>query len=147
MTMIYTMIDRETIFNNDSQLSKLKYNEKEMYKVNKLFRYGYLDYTLYGTFVSDRFEEKYGEGYTEEQEYKDAVKAIQTESTYLDNVYVQEFKRTYESKGYSLVYLPKVTNLMQIFMQREREQSLREWVISSKRCFVLRPFGMLKMIL
>ena len=110
MTMIYTMIDRETIFNNDSQLSKLKYNEKEMYKVNKLFRYGYLDYTLYGTFVSDRFEEKYGEGYTKEQEYKDAVKAIQTESTYLDNVYVQEFKRTYESKGYSLVYLPKVTN-------------------------------------
>lgn len=125
MTMIYTMIDRETIFNNDSQLSKLKYNEKEMYKVNKLFRYGYLDYTLYGTFVSDRFEEKYGEGYTKEQEYKDAVNAIQTESTYLDNVYVQEFKRNYESKGYSLVYLPKVTN--------SRGQSLSNANLYAKR--------------
>ena len=110
MTMVYTMIDRNTIFNNDSQMNKLKYNEKEMYQVNKLYRYGYLDYTLYGSFIKDKFSEKYGEDYSSQQDYKEAVIAIQTESTYLDNVYVKEFKTSYESRGYKVVYLPRVTN-------------------------------------
>ena len=110
MAVVFTAIDRETIFNDDQQISKLKYNELTMYKYRQWQKYGYLEYNLYSNFVSDKFQQKYGENYTEQDEYKEAVSCLNDENTYQNNATVKEFITDANSKKYEVIFLPKVVS-------------------------------------
>lgn len=107
MTLVFTAIDRETIFNQDSMITKLNGNELTVYKYRKWKEYGYLDYNDYSNYVSSKFSAKYGENYTEEAEYKDAVSALNN-SDYYCNETVDEFITTNTNNKYNIMYLPKI---------------------------------------
>lgn len=107
MTLVFTAIDRETIFNQDSMITKLNGNELTVYKYRKWKEYGYLDYNDYSNFVSSKFSAKYGENYTEESEYKEAVSALNN-SDYYCNETVDEFITTNTNNKYNIMYLPRI---------------------------------------
>lgn len=108
MTLVFTAIDRETIFNQDSMITKLNYNELTLYKHRKWKEYGYLDYNDYSNYVSSKFSNKYGENYTEQDEYKEAVNALNDEENYYCNETVDEFITINKKNKYNILYLPRV---------------------------------------
>lgn len=108
MVMVFTAIDRNTIFNNDGNMAKLKDNELQAYKYRKWAEYGYLEYNNYTDFVKTKYSEKYGETYVDEQEYKDSINALNDSNTYKDNITVKEFICEYENQGFNIVFYPRV---------------------------------------
>ena len=113
MVLVYSLIDRELIFVNDPVMIKKKYNEVEVYKLQKYEDYGYITYESYTSEINKKYEEKYGPSYNENQDYKDALNALYNENTYLTNTDVAEFVTKYKTQGYEILYLKPVYNSTQ----------------------------------
>lgn len=91
MALVYTFIDRDFIFNGDTQIQKQQHNDKEVYKYTQWERYGYLENLTYAEFLTS-LEEK---GEISSENRAEAVKIGRTASSdsEITKVYVQKILR------------------------------------------------------
>ena len=103
MIMIYSFLDKQSIFANDPTFTKMKSNRKEVYMMQEWERYGYLDYVPYGDYLLDLVRE--GEITQAEYEQYTQIGNKVTGETPEAAAYIQKFTEYYESKGYEVVPL------------------------------------------
>ena len=103
MVMVYSFLDRESIFATDPVYSKQRVNGRESYMMQQWENFGYLDYVPF----ADYMKEQRLAGIIDQETYNDAVKlgkAAENDSE-LTAKYVQEFTEKYESEGYEITRL------------------------------------------
>ena len=109
MVLIYSLMDRASIFANDPVFSKQKMNVKVVYQYQQWEKYGYLDYVAY----SDWLMEQLSSGEITETEYP--TLAVLGKNAPDDSAataeYVQKFTEYYEAKGYTVERLPGITKV------------------------------------
>ena len=107
MLLIYSLMDKETIFAADPVFSKQKSNNKEVYQYQQWEKYGYLDYVSY----SDWLKEQLMNGEITESEYE-TIAIIGKNATADSEVvaeYVAKFTEHYDNQGYEIKRLPGIT--------------------------------------
>ncbi len=106
MTIIYSIMDRNLIFAQDSTYSHQKNNAKEIYKYTKWEEYGYLDYVTYADYLLDLTNS----GVITEETRSSVVGIGRTEDKDSEAVqeYINKFKEFYESQGYEVIRLDAV---------------------------------------
>lgn len=104
MVMIYTFLDKQTIFANDPVFSKQKSNAKQIYMLQQWERYGYLEYIAYPEYLQTLL----AQGQIDQQTYETAAKLAKTESgdSAVTKNYVNQFANVYTQKGYTVERLP-----------------------------------------
>jgi oligopeptide transport system permease protein len=109
MVLIYSLMDRASIFANDPVFSKQKMNVKVVYQYQQWEKYGYLDYVAY----SDWLMEQLSSGEITETEYP--TLAVLGKNAPDDSAataeYVQKFTEYYEAKGYTVERLAGITKV------------------------------------
>ena len=105
MLLVYTLINRNVIFQTDDVWNKKSSNERTIYEYTQYQKYGYLTYVDYTSFVGAKFSEQFGPEYTKQPEYTAALNVIQDPEIYREDPTVKEFVAKYGSEGYSLRYL------------------------------------------
>ncbi|MBQ4252001.1 MAG: hypothetical protein II704_03035, partial [Erysipelotrichaceae bacterium] len=106
MILIYSLMNRDLIFANDTNYTKQYSNAKAVYKYRMWGTYGYMDYVPYSTYINNLL--KNGEI---DQETRDAVATIgRKEASDSEETaeYVKKFRDYYESQGYSVVRMDAV---------------------------------------
>lgn len=109
MLLVYSLTERSVIFQMDDLWNKKSNNDRAVYEYIQYQKYGYLEYVDYTSFLKSKYQASVGDGYDKDAGFKADKKAIQNAKTYMENESVQEFKSTYEAKGYKLVYLSPIT--------------------------------------
>ena len=106
MIMIYSMLDRNLIFAQDSTYSHMANNSKVTYRFQKWEEYGYLDYVTY----SDYLNQLVKEGTIDEDIRSKAVALNRKQANDSDIVkeYTEKFRSFYESQGYKVERLDAV---------------------------------------
>ena len=106
MLLIYSLMDRELLFANDSAFNKLQENQKIAYKYRKWEEYGYLDYVPYADYLMELMRS----GQIDESTRAQTVKFGKTpgEDTAVVKEYVTKFTEYYQSKGYKVERLDAV---------------------------------------
>ncbi len=105
MLLVYTMINRNVIFQMDDTWNKKSSNDRTIYEYTMYSKYGYLSYVDYTSFLKSKYEQLYGSEYTKNADYKADKDAVQDEAHYLENSTVQAFIAENEAKGYEVKYL------------------------------------------
>ena len=103
MVMVYSFLDKESIFATDPVYSKQRVNGRESYMMQQWENFGYLDYVPF----ADYMKEQRLAGNIDQETYNEAVKlgkAAENDSE-LTAKYVQEFTEKYESEGYEITRL------------------------------------------
>ena len=104
MLLIYTLMNRDQIFAQDSVFSHMKSNARETYKMQQWEKYGYLDYVPYADYLKTLLQS----GEISQEIYDQAVtlgdKAGEDGS--LVAQYVEKFTNYYEEQGYDVERLP-----------------------------------------
>ena len=99
MIMIYSFLDKQAIFANDPQFTKMKLNTKEAYMMQQWEKYGYLDYVPF----SDYLTEEVRAGRLTQEDVNSAKLAITADQ---DNdttkTLVAAFTEKYEAEGYTV---------------------------------------------
>lgn len=108
MLLVFSLIDRNVIFQQDDVWNKRNLNDRSMYEYAMYQKYGYLDYVDYGSFLKEKYAEAYGEGYDTREDFAADRTVIQKPDEYLNNASVQEFKEKYEKQGFEIKYLAPV---------------------------------------
>ena len=103
MTLIYSLMDRETIFAFDAKYQKVSGNQQETYKYEQWEKYGYLDYVNFIEYVNDLLAK--GEITKEEATDIQTLANKSEEDSALTKAYAQKFKAYYEAKGYNVIRL------------------------------------------
>ena len=103
MTMIYTFLDKQSIFATDPVFTKQKSNAKEIYMMQQWEQFGYLDYIPFSDYL---LEEKKA-GNLDADSYNDAAKLGKDADADSDLTaqYVAAFTEKYEDEGYEVVRL------------------------------------------
>ena len=106
MIMIYSLMNRDLIFANDTNYTHQSNNAKQVYKYQRWEEYGYLDYVTYADYLleltssgvidEDTRSKVVGIGRTADKDSEDVKK------------YVEKFTEYYEAKGYTIVRLDAV---------------------------------------
>ena len=106
MLMIYSALDRNLIFAQDSQYTKVQENAKKVYCMQQWEKYGYVDYVPYADYMKDLLKA----GDISQEDYSVAVKFGKTaeKDSELTAKYVQQFKEWAEADGYEFVRLDAV---------------------------------------
>lgn len=106
MVMVYSLLDRNLIFANDSTYSHLNNNTKITYRYQKWEDFGYLDYVTY----TDYLNLLVSEGEISEAKKAEVVSFGKTASEDSKTVkeYVQKFTQIYEAQGYKVRRLDAV---------------------------------------
>ncbi len=106
MIMIYSLLDRNLIFAQDSVYSHQQNNQKVAYRYQKWEEYGYLDYVTY----SDYLNTLTANGEIDEETRSAAVGFGRTPDKDSDIVkeYVEKFTNYYQSQGYTINRLDAV---------------------------------------
>ena len=107
MLLVYTAIDRKVIFQTDDVWNKKSNNDRIIYEYTMYGKYGYMNYIDYTTFLKNKYEAIYGEGYSNEKAFTSDKAAIQ-KSDWKENESVKEFIEKYGSQGYKLRYLEPI---------------------------------------
>ena len=103
MVMVYSFLDKESIFSTDPVFSKQRINGRESYMMQQWENFGYLDYVTF----SDYMKAERNSGNIDQETYNEAVKlgkAPENDSE-LTAKYVKEFTEKYESEGYEITRL------------------------------------------
>ncbi|MCI5564134.1 MAG: ABC transporter permease [Clostridiales bacterium] len=108
MLLVYTATERSVIFQMDDVWNKKSNNERTIYEYVQYQKYGYLEYVDYTSFLKTKYQAALGDAYDKDEQFKADKKAIQNAKTWMDNASVQEFKATYEAKGYQMRYLEPI---------------------------------------
>ena len=103
MVMVYTFLNKQSIFATDPVFTKQKLNGKETYMMQQWELFGYLDYVNYTDFLKQELRE----GNITQEEYDTAAKLGKTAEA--DNettaALVQKFIEKYEAEGYTVTRL------------------------------------------
>lgn len=105
MLLVYSLINRNVIFQMDDTWNKKSNNDRLVYEYTMYSKYGYLDFTDYTAFLKNKYEPLYGSEYTKNADFKADKEAIQDENTYLENASVQEYIAQNEAKGFKQTYI------------------------------------------
>ncbi len=103
MLLIFTLTDRDKIFNGDGIFTKMTNNDREIYKYSQWEKYGYLDFVQYSDYLMALAKN----GEIDEQTRTDAVTIARQSSADPEIVakYVEQFTAHYEAQGYTVVRL------------------------------------------
>ena len=106
MIMIYSLLDRNLVFAQDSVYSHQQNNQKIAYKYQKWEEYGYLDYVSYSDYMNGLSKN----GEIDEETRAAAIGFGRTPEKDSDIVkeYVEKFTNYYESQGYTVQRLDAV---------------------------------------
>ena len=109
MVMIYSALDRNLIFAQDAQYTKVQLNAKEVYCLQQWEKYGYLDYVPYADWLRDQLRA----GEIDQATYDEAVKLQKTAEAdnELTQKYSQMFKEEMEAEGYDVTRLDGITKV------------------------------------
>ncbi|MBR5948778.1 MAG: ABC transporter permease [Clostridia bacterium] len=107
MLLVYSLIKRSVIFQTDDMWTKKNLNERTMYEYTMYQKYGYLTFVDYGSFLKEKYTEKYGDSYESQADYIADRDALKKPDAYESNASVQEFKTKYD--GDDIVYLKPET--------------------------------------
>jgi len=100
MVMIYTWLDKNTIFAQDPIFTHYKNNAQAVYKMEQWEKYGYVDYVPYADYLKDLVKS----GEITQEKYDAAVKFADTAEQDAPEVaeMVARFTEYYEGKGYTV---------------------------------------------
>ena len=100
MTMVYTFLDKESIFAEDPVFNKQRLNGRQTYMMQQWELFGYLDYVSYSDFLKEQMRD----GTIDQETYNTAVKLGKEadRDSELTAQYVKEFTELYESQGYQI---------------------------------------------
>ena len=103
MVMVYTFLNKQSIFATDPVFTKQKLNGKETYMMQQWELFGYLDYINYTDFLKDELRA----GNISEEEYLEIAKLGKTAANDSDLTakYVAEFTEKMDEEGYEVVRL------------------------------------------
>ena len=109
MIMIYSALDRNLIFKQDAQYTKVKENAKTVYCLQQWEKYGYLDYVPYADYMKDQLRD----GKIDQATYDEAVKLQKTAEvdSELTQQFSAQFKEDMEAEGYSVMRMDGVTKI------------------------------------
>ena len=103
MILVYSLLDRTTIFAADPNFSKMTSNARVSYEQSRYEAFGYLDYVPYADYVNELV--KTGE-ITEEDRSSVALIGRTVEKDKPEAAeYIKKFTEKYESQGYTVVRL------------------------------------------
>ena len=107
MVMIYSLMDRNLIFAQDSTYSHMSNNAKVTYKYQKWEEYGYLDYITYADYINMLV----ANGELDEETKSSVITIGKTAENDSEaaKVYIEKFKEYYTSQGYEVGRLDAVT--------------------------------------
>ena len=106
MILIYSLIDRASVFSGDTVYSHTAYNDKKVYMYGKLEEYGYLDYVPYSDYLSDEV----ANGNLSATDKTKAAKLGKTaeKDSDLTKQWTTSFTEKYTSNGYNVVRLDAI---------------------------------------
>ncbi len=100
MAMIYTALDRQLIFAQDPNYSKMGNNDKISYRYRKWQEYGYLDYVPYADYINRLAREGEIDDATRDEAV--AIGRKPENDSELVAKYVKQFTEYYESQGFTV---------------------------------------------
>ncbi len=103
MVMIYSFLDKQSIFATDPVFTKQKSNAKEIYMMQQWEQFGYLDYVAFGDYLLE--EQKAGN--IDKATYDTAAKLGKTPDADNETTaeFAAKFMAKYEEEGYEVVRL------------------------------------------
>ena len=103
MVMVYSFLDKTSIFAEDPVFNKQRLNGRETYMMQQWELFGYLDYIPY----SDYLKELMRDGMIDQDTYNKAVKIGKTADKDSEEAaaFVQDFIEKYEAEGYEITRL------------------------------------------
>ena len=109
MVMIYSALDRNLIFANDAQYTKVQNNAKEVYRLQQWEKYGYVDYIPFADYLKELL---YAEQ-IDQDTYNEAVKLAKTAEgdSELTKQYADQFEKEMKAKGYDVKRLDGITKV------------------------------------
>lgn len=133
MVLIYSLLDRTTIFAEDEVYRKLQNNAKTTYTYRKWQDYGYLDYVNYSDWLNAQAKEGKIDPDTQKEAMDLGRNAEDDEAVTAQ--YVKEFTDFYESKGFTVERLKAVTarrkvaagGQPELFAHKDRPLTSRLW--------------------
>lgn len=103
MLLVYSLMDRTTIFAGDPNYSKMQSNARITYEQSRYQTFGYVDYVTYSAYIKSLFTAGEIDDTTRAAALKignTADKASETASEY-----IQAFTQRYEAEGYTVIRL------------------------------------------
>ncbi len=103
MVLVYSLMDRTTIFGGDPNYSKMQSNARITYEQSRYQAFGYVDYVNYSNYIKGLF----ARGEIDDETRAEALKIGHTEDKASDiaKEYIQKFTETHEAEGYTIVRL------------------------------------------
>ena len=108
MVMIYSMLNRDLVFTNDSAYNRQSSNARVTYSYAKWEQYGYLDYVTYQEWLGELARN----GEIDEETRAAAANLGRKEANDSEETaeYVKKFTEYYQSQGYQVIRLDAVMN-------------------------------------
>ena len=103
MVLLFTLIDKNNIFMQDTVYTKKQLNDREVYKYQCWEYYGYVEYVPYGDYLVEL--EKNGEISRDERFEAAKFGFTAADDSEIVTEYVNRFRDYYESQGYTFVRL------------------------------------------
>ena len=109
MIMIYSALDRNLIFAQDAQYTKVKENAKTVYCLQQWEKYGYIDYIPFADYLMEQLRA----GKIDQATYDEAVKLQKTAEadSELTQQFSAQFKEDMEAEGYEVERLDGKTKV------------------------------------
>lgn len=132
MILVYSLMDRTTIFAGDPNFSKMQSNARITYEQSRYQAFGYVDYKTYSDFI----KELAAAGELDDDTRTEALKigATEEKATGTAKEYIAKFSEEMEGDGYTIVRLDadkkrngqiKDGGQAQIYATRDRPLALR----------------------
>ena len=103
MVLVYSLMDRTTIFAGDPNYSKMQSNSRITYEQSRYKAFGYIDYSTYSDYIKSLFSSGEIDDATRSDAMKIGVTAEKASDT--ANEYIAKFTQEYESQGYTITRL------------------------------------------
>lgn len=100
MILIFSLLDRGAIFNNDPAYSKKSGNQRVIYEYQQWEKYGYVDFEMYNDYINLQIDE----GAISESDAKVAKNLGMTaeDDKEITSEWVEKFTKYYEGKGFTV---------------------------------------------
>ena len=103
MVLVYSLMDRTTIFAGDPNYSKMQSNARITYEQGRYQVFGYIDYATYSDYVKNLYSSNQIDEDTRAGAMKIGVTAEKASETAKE--YIEKFTQEYEAQGYSITRL------------------------------------------
>lgn len=103
MVLVFSLMDRTTIFAGDPNYSKMQSNARIQYEQSRYQAFGYVDYTTYSDYIKGML----ARGEIDDATRADALKigATADKASETAVAYIEKFTQEYESQGYTITRL------------------------------------------